>query len=434
MLPYRLLGLALPLSLVPLGGCADDVGGRPGGPDARDVALPPPIIDPDFTTVDLGDLAIQISRKIRTDDVGAFHHYLPESVYAQRELGYVVLRPADPAERNGAGYLSVLSGGFRSWDLDAALQSEALLAAHAPFVEAGYTVFLVNHGDGNPHMPADTEDPTSRYLRPAEPGGVPQPHVGWLAPEIFEQAARAVRHIKFYADAYDVDPDRLAATGGSSGGAIALSMLLAEDAVEDSPLYTFVDGIDDEDSRVAAATVNNPGADVVNYRDYGDEAYLHKWPHLFMQPDLTGLGFPAPPPAQCGCMQEAFFADRIGTPREQHYPERNAKKDIQAQPWPWHHDPYPPLCCPELREELDEKAFVNRVDASTGPTLWFHGTWDHQVPVFPGDPVPGSGAAGRRTAGDVHPRQEGSRVGRRRRGDERAEADRLPRRAPARGS
>ena len=101
-----------------------------------------------YETVHFGSLPVQISDPVHTDEHGRFHHYIPESVKAQRRLGYIVMRHAEPLKRNHAGFVSIVSGGFKSGDLAGLRQNpRQLFNRHLPYIEAGYTVFLVNHGD-----------------------------------------------------------------------------------------------------------------------------------------------------------------------------------------------------------------------------------------------------------------------------------------------
>jgi acetyl esterase/lipase len=104
-----------------------------------------------------------------------------------------------PDQPNGYGIIHISGSGWRSpLGLDARPLKES---AHVqiegqPLVEAGYTLFTINHRA------------TPRFQYPAP----------------VEDAQRAVRFIRYHAERYGIDPDRIGAIGGSSGGHL-VSML-----------------------------------------------------------------------------------------------------------------------------------------------------------------------------------------------------------------
>ena len=110
-----------------------------------------------------------------------------------------------PTEPNGYGVVVIPGSGWHTpTDLDAeplknswrrpALRAESLL-------EAGYTLFAINHRAA----------PVFRY------------------PAAVEDAQRAVRYVRANAERFGIDPDRIGAIGGSSGGHL-VSMLGTLDA------------------------------------------------------------------------------------------------------------------------------------------------------------------------------------------------------------
>ncbi len=104
-----------------------------------------------------------------------------------------------PDQPNGYGLIHISGSGWRApLGLDARPLKES---AHVqieglPLVEAGYTLFTINHRA------------TPRFHYPAP----------------IEDAQRAVRFMRYHAEAYGIDPDRIGAIGGSSGGHL-VSML-----------------------------------------------------------------------------------------------------------------------------------------------------------------------------------------------------------------
>ena len=98
-----------------------------------------------------------------------------------------------PENANGYAVIHISGSGWaRPLGLDAKMlnhQAHVGIEGKA-LVAAGYTVFSVNHRA------------TPRFTYPAA----------------VEDVQRAVRYIRFYADKYGIDPDRIGAVGGSSGG------------------------------------------------------------------------------------------------------------------------------------------------------------------------------------------------------------------------
>lgn len=104
-----------------------------------------------------------------------------------------------PETSNGLGVVHISGSGWtKPLGLDAGLlnhQGHVKLEC-AALVKAGYTIFSINHR------------------------ALPRFHY----PAAVEDAQRAVRFIRYHADQYDIDPDRIGAVGGSSGGHL-VSML-----------------------------------------------------------------------------------------------------------------------------------------------------------------------------------------------------------------
>jgi acetyl esterase/lipase len=96
------------------------------------------------------------------------------------------------AQRNGAGVILVVSGGWVS--SPDSLNSPFVSIFYTPFIERGFVVFAVVHGS--------------------------QPK--FTIPEIRLDLNRAVRYIRAHAADWKIDPDRLGITGGSAGGHLSL--------------------------------------------------------------------------------------------------------------------------------------------------------------------------------------------------------------------
>jgi acetyl esterase/lipase len=175
-------------------------------------------------------------------------------VYGHKDglaLTFDVYRPA--VEPNGAAVISILSGGWQSsWDLlqqvvelpDGRLRPmtaeeipEGLgrFAAHsyAGLLERGFTVFAVRHGS------------SPRYD---------------MAP-IVSDMRRAVRFIRFHADDYGVDPERIGVWGGSAGGHLALLLGTTPDEGDPNAEEAFMRGSD----RVAAVVAYFPPTDLARW-------------------------------------------------------------------------------------------------------------------------------------------------------------------------
>ena len=97
-----------------------------------------------------------------------------------------------PENPNGYGIVHISGSGWRrplGWNAPLLSESQVNLYGQ-PLVERGYTVFSLNHRA------------TPRFQFPAP----------------LEDVQRAVRFIRFHATEYGIDPDRIGAVGGSSGG------------------------------------------------------------------------------------------------------------------------------------------------------------------------------------------------------------------------
>lgn len=153
-------------------------------------------------------------------------------IYGQRgdrELTFDVMRPAGAGRANGRGVLFLVSG---SWKSNPKAIQPAIVA---PLLRRGYTVFAVCH--------------------------VSQPEA--TVKEIVTDIHRAVRYIRHHAADWEIDPDQLGISGGSSGG--HLSLMLATRGGPGDPAAA--DPVDRESSAIQAAAVFFPVTDLLNLGD-----------------------------------------------------------------------------------------------------------------------------------------------------------------------
>lgn len=163
-----------------------------------------------------------------------------------------ILRPHHP---NGLGIVTVVSGSWKSGS-PGSLQAWIV----APLLRRGYTVFAVYH--------------------------LSQPEAS--VPEIIQDIHRAVRFVRYHAQEYGVDPDRLGITGGSAGGHLSLMVATrGGPGPEDAS-----DPVDRASSAVQAAAVFFPVTDLLNLgrstENPGDGGPPRSYRHSF-GPGATNL-------------------------------------------------------------------------------------------------------------------------------------------------
>jgi len=150
-------------------------------------------------------------------------------VYGHRDELALTLDVHRPARPNGAGLISIVSGGWQSSVELARIFSQA----YPPLTEKGFTVFAVRHGSWP----------------------------GYPLSSIVADMRRSVRFIRQHAKEYRVDPSRLGAFGSSAGGHLALLLGTTGDSGDpsaaDLPLR--------ESSRVAAVVANFPPTDLARW-------------------------------------------------------------------------------------------------------------------------------------------------------------------------
>jgi acetyl esterase/lipase len=135
-----------------------------------------------------------------------------------------------PAQPNGAGVISIVSGGWQSSVEMGRLIAQGL---YPPLNDKGFTVFAVRHGS------------SPRYPMSA----------------IVADTRRAVRFIRQHAREYGVDPDRIGVFGSSAGGQLALLLGTTADSGDASAS----DAVLRESSRVAAVVAYFPPTDLTRW-------------------------------------------------------------------------------------------------------------------------------------------------------------------------
>jgi acetyl esterase/lipase len=157
-------------------------------------------------------------------------------VYGRKAGMALVMDVWKPAKQNGAAVIFMVSGAFKSGIemIDSGFYGPV---GFKPFLDRGYTVFLVSHGA----QPKFTVD------------------------EIVPDIHRAVRFIRTHAGEHGIDANRLGIMGISSGGYLSVMIGVTGgpgDASAEDP-------VDRESSRVQAVGAFCPPSDFVNYGQPG---------------------------------------------------------------------------------------------------------------------------------------------------------------------
>jgi len=139
-----------------------------------------------------------------------------------------------PENPNGAAVIKIVSGGWKS------SHDRVKDDYSKPYTDHGYTVFAVVHGS--------------------------QPR--YKVRDIMGFMHRAVRYIRYNADRWNIDPNRIGVTGASAGGHLSL-ILATKGGPGDSEAK---DPVDRASSEVQAAAVFYPPTDYRNWAEPGDMA------------------------------------------------------------------------------------------------------------------------------------------------------------------
>jgi acetyl esterase/lipase len=156
-------------------------------------------------------------------------------MYSGLALLMDVYRPDAP---NGIGLVVIPGSGWEApldYSAEQLKESYELQAIFGiePITNAGYTAFVINHRA------------TPRFKYPAP----------------IEDAQRAVRFIRYHAETYGIDPARIGAVGGSSGGHLAslLGTLNGDGRPDDS------DPINQQSAKVQAVVAVYPAVDFLAF-------------------------------------------------------------------------------------------------------------------------------------------------------------------------
>jgi acetyl esterase/lipase len=148
-------------------------------------------------------------------------------IYGRKAGMALTLDVFTPSQKNGAGVIFLVSGGWASSYDNVAVEN------YETYLRRGYTVFAVVHGS----MPR------------------------FNVPDIILDVQRAVRFIRHNAGAFGIDPNRLGVLGSSSGGHLALMI-----ATQGGPgPAAATDRVERESSAVQAVAVFFPPTDFLNW-------------------------------------------------------------------------------------------------------------------------------------------------------------------------
>jgi len=224
-------------------------------------------------------------------------------IYGRKDGVALTLDIFHPAEKpNGAAVVLIASGGFKSSVSDI----QPIFATE--FVKRGYTCFVVVHGS--------------------------QPRYTVL--EIRDDVNRAVRFIRYHAKKYDIEPNRIAIGGLSSGGILSLLVSTSPQPAKANA----ADPVDRVESNVQTVAAFFPPTDYLNYGGKGKD---------FMDVKNHGVPFRA----------------------AHDFREFDAKEGL-----------YLPITDKtRLRAIYKEISPIYHVTAKSPPTLLFHGDKDELVPV-----------------------------------------------------
>ncbi|HWQ34631.1 MAG TPA: alpha/beta hydrolase [Blastocatellia bacterium] len=195
-------------------------------------------------------LALRVA--VAASDPAIRFRAVEDVVYGNKDglaLTMDVLVPEQNAKRLG---VIILSSG--SWKSRKSLPEEEakLRAQHwvSGLLRGGYTVFVVRHGS------------SPRYF----------------VPEMIDDVRRSVRFVRMHAKEYNIDPDHIGLTGGSSGGHLSLmAALTADDGRPDAK-----DPLERVSSRVQAVVAWFPPTDLINWgKEKGFQELEKAQPELF---------------------------------------------------------------------------------------------------------------------------------------------------------
>lgn len=172
-------------------------------------------------------------------------------VYGQRNGKPLTLDVVHPEKPNGIGIALMVSGGWKS-----GRPGETPTWLMAPLLRRGYTIFAICH--------------------------ISQPDATIM--EIIDDVHHGVRFVRYHAEDYGIDPDRIGVTGGSAGGHLSL-MLATRGGVGDSRAK---DPVDRRSSAVQAVAIFYPVTDLLNLGESTENPGDGGPPKSYIE----GFGFP----------------------------------------------------------------------------------------------------------------------------------------------
>ena len=153
-----------------------------------------------------------------------------EFIYGRKDgMALSLFRIQPKIKPNGKAVIYIVSGGWVS-SYNGIEVNTLLVEQH---LQKGFTVFAVVHGSA------------PRYA----------------IPDALNDVKRAVRYIRYNAQKFAIDPDRIGITGFSAGGHLSLLIALGDDVVNP----TSTDPVERVSARVQAAAVLFPPTDLLNW-------------------------------------------------------------------------------------------------------------------------------------------------------------------------
>ena len=159
-----------------------------------------------------------------------------EIIYGRKDgMALTMLHLKPKKNPNGKAIIQIRSGGWGS------LFYMPGVTEAVPFLQKGYSVFIVFHGSEPVYTVVDA----------------------------IEDMQRAVRFIRYHAKKFSIDPDKIGAQGASAGGHLALMLGLSDvSAAQYSP-----DPVDRVSSKVQAVVSFSPTMNFVDWDGKGNNAF-----------------------------------------------------------------------------------------------------------------------------------------------------------------
>jgi acetyl esterase/lipase len=189
--------------------------------------------------------AAQAAPGAQAAPAGANYQRTKDIIYGRSygtSLTMDVLTPAGDVKPNGVGVIWIVSGGWFS--SPESIQPATIELFAGELLRRGYTVFAVCHGS--------------------------QPK--FTIPEAVNDINRAVRYIRYHAEDYSIDPDRIGVYGASAGGHLTMMMGCAPQP--ENPKAP--DPVDRTSSKVQCVACFFPPTDFLNYGEQGKPVDLEK--------------------------------------------------------------------------------------------------------------------------------------------------------------